>query len=284
MTTNTPHATETDHTRALPPEAVMLAPAPPHTVPMRPPTGAWGLVVVAVRTTDAAGAPVRFDGDPPAPDPAGTDTAALLAGVWLPAPPPADPHAGDVVVRLHPPDNGTDPTTADVEVLAAMDGQWRTVRAWRAVGARWPHEVATTVLLHMRYLADAALTAAQWATLTGPIAAALPAGLVPTGLAGEAAGSPCRRAAHDALAALITAGLVQVGEQVVFGAHTATIGEGGVLHDDGPHEYSVSTVTALATNLAGYTANGWHLWRRAHDHRPLADLRAELATTTPTAS
>lgn len=36
-----------------------------------------------------------------------------------------------------------------------------------------------TVLLHMRYLADAAHTAAQWATLAGPIAAALPAGLPP---------------------------------------------------------------------------------------------------------
>lgn len=283
MTTNMPRPTAPDRAHRLPPDAVPLAPAPPHTVPMRPPTGAWGLVVVAVRTTDAAGAPVRFVGDPPAPDPAGTDTADLLAGVWLPAPPPADLHAGDVVVRLHPPDN-RDTHAADVEVLAAMDGQWRTVREWRAVGARWPHEVAMTVLLHMRYLADAALTAAQWATLAGPIAAALPAGLVPAGLAGEAAVSPRRRAAHDALAALIAAGLVQVGEKVVFGAHTATIGEGGVLHDGGPHDFAVSTVTALATSLAGYTANGWHLWRRALDHRPLADLRTELATTTPPAT
>lgn len=70
----------------------------------------------------------------------------------------------------------------------------------------------------------------------------------------------------------------------MFGAHTATIGQGGVLHDGGPREHSVSTVTALATSLAGYTANGWHLWRRARDLRPLADLRIELAPTTPTAT
>jgi hypothetical protein len=279
VTANLPHAP-----RTVPPEAVLLAPAPPHTVPMRPPAGAWGLVLVAVRTTDAAGSPIRRLGDAPAPDPARTDAADLLAGVWLPAPPPADLHTGDVVVRLHPPadhdhDHGGEPATADVEVLAAMDGQWRTVRAWRSVGPRWPHEVAMTALLHMRYLADAAFTAAQWATLAGPIAAALPAGLLPAGLAGEAAGSPRRRGAPDALAALITAGLLAVGEQVVFNGHTATVREGGVLHlDTEPHEYGVSTVTELATSLAGYTANGWHLWRR-DDHRPLADLRTELAAT-----
>lgn len=277
MTTNMPNTIPPDRTGGLPPQAVLIAPAPPHTVPMRAPDGAWGLVVVAVRTTDAAGSPVRLIGDAPAPDPDFTDTADLLSGVWLPAPPPAVLHAGDVVVRLHP-SADDDPVAADVEVLAAMDGQWRTVRAWRAVGARWPHEVAMTVLLHMRYLADAAFTAAQWATLAGPIVAALPAGLVPAGLAGEAAGSPRRRAAHDALAALIDAGLVEVGEQVVFDGHAATVGEGGVLRDDVPHGYSVSTVTALATSLAGYTANGWHLWRRARDHRPLAELRTELAT------
>lgn len=76
-------ATPTDY--AFSAETVLLVPAPPPAVPLRPPAGAWGLVVVAVRTTDAAGAPVRLTGDAPAPDPARTDTADLLAGVWLPA-------------------------------------------------------------------------------------------------------------------------------------------------------------------------------------------------------
>jgi hypothetical protein len=281
--------TTTSHDRALPPEAVLVTPAPPSAVPLRPPAGAWGLVVVAVRTTDAAGAPVRFVGDAPRPDPAHTDTADLLAGVWLPAPPPADLHAGDVVVRLHPPaDNPEDPAGTDLEVLAAMQGEWRTVRTREAVDARWPHEVAMSVLVHMRYLANAAFTDAQWATLTGPIAASLPDWLSNgLGLAGESAGSPAphrpsrTRRAPDALAALIAAGLVDVGEQLVWNGHTATVREGGVLHDNndgGSHPFAASTVTALATTLAGYTVNGWHLWRRAHDNRPLSALRTELVT------
>jgi len=266
---------------ALPPETVLLAPAPPEAVPLRPPAGVWGLVVVAVRTTPAAGAPVRFVGDAPAADPAHTDTAALLAGVWLPAPPPADLHDGDVVVRLHPPGNGDpdgDPAVADVEILAVMQGEWRTVGTWQAVDARWPHQVAMSVLVHMRFLADAALNDAHWATLTGPVAAALPAWFSrELGLAGESAGSAPRRA-PDALAALIEAGLIEVGEQLVWGGHTATVRAGGVLHDGGGHEFAVATVTSLATSLAGYTANGWHLWHRARDHRPLSALRTELGT------
>lgn len=74
---------------------MLLAPTIPHAaLPMRPPAGAWGLVVVAVRTTDAAGDPIRFTWDGPAPDPAHTDIADLLAGVWLPEPSPADLHTG----------------------------------------------------------------------------------------------------------------------------------------------------------------------------------------------
>ena len=180
----------TDHLGgALPPDAVVLVPAPPDAVPMRPPAGAWGLVVVAVRTTPAAGAPVRFVGDAPAADPAHTDTAALLAGVWLPAPPPAYRHDGDVVVRLHASTDTDDPAVADVEVLAAASGVWNRVDTWRSVGARWPHEIALSVLVRMRYLADAAFNDAQWAMLTGPIAAALPDELLDE-LIGESAGSP----------------------------------------------------------------------------------------------
>ncbi len=258
----------------LPPETVLLAPTGPPAVPMRPPAGAWGLVVVAVRTTDAAGAPVRFTGDDPAPDPAHTDTAALLAGVWLPEPPPATLHAGDVVVRLHT--STTDPASTEVEVLAAMQGEWRTVGTWEAVDARWPHEVAMTVLVHMRYLADAALQDAQWATLTGPIAAAMPDWLSRgLGLAGEPAASAPRRA-PDGLAEQLEAGLLAEGEQVVLDKHTATVQAGGVLHH-GPDEFAVSTVNTLATELCDFTANGWHLWRRVRDNRLLADLRTELA-------
>ncbi|MFI7680979.1 hypothetical protein [Actinophytocola sp. NPDC049390] len=89
---------------------------------MRLPGGAWGLVAVAVRTTDAAGPPVRYVGDAPAPDPAHTDTTDLLSGVWLPEPPPpATLHFGDVVIR--PLASPVDPALTDVEVLVAMQGQ-----------------------------------------------------------------------------------------------------------------------------------------------------------------
>lgn len=60
--------------------------------------------------------------------------------------------------------------------------------------------------------------------------------------------------------------------------HTATVRAGGVLHDGGPHEFAVATVTSLATSLMGYAANGWHLWHRARDHRLLSALRTELGT------
>ncbi|SDN16473.1 hypothetical protein SAMN04488074_13729 [Lentzea albidocapillata subsp. violacea] len=274
-------ATPTDY--AFPSETVLLAPAPLSAVPLRPPAGAWGLVVVAVRTTAAATTTLgRLTGD--TPDPARTDTADLMAGVWLPTRPPAHLHTGDVVVRLQPPCssspyNPDDPTRADAVILAAAGGEWCTIdTSVRSMGARWPHEAAPAVLWQMRYLADAAYNDAQWATLAGPIAAALPPGLLPAALAGgESAGSPAPRA-PDALAELIDAGLVEVGEQLVWNGHTATVQEGGVLHDGGPHEFAVSTVTALATSLAGYTVNGWHLWRRARDNRPLSDLRTALAT------
>ena len=70
-------------------------------------------------------------------------------------------------------------------------------------------------MTRMRYLADAALHDAQWAMLAGPIAAALPDELIPADLIGASASSPApRRGAPDALAALIEAGLVAVGEQL----------------------------------------------------------------------
>ncbi len=279
MTHNPARTRPIDHLRsALPSNAVLLVPAPPDAVPMRAPAWAWGLVVVAVRTTDPTAAPVRDVGDAPVPDPARTDTADLLAGVWLSAPPPANRHDGDVVVRLHAPTDTNDPTVADVELLAAAHGVWNRVDTWPSVGARWPHEIALSVLVHMRYLADAALNDAHWAMLTGPIAAELPDKLLDD-LIGEFAGAPWpRRRAPDALAALIEAGLVAVGEQLVCNGHTATVRDGGVLHDGGPQEFAVSTVTALATSLTGDTVNGWHLWRRARDHRSLAELRTELGT------
>jgi hypothetical protein len=76
----------------------------------------------------------------------------------------------------------------------------------------------------------------------------LPPGLLPAGLADESRGGLAGASrAPDALAELIEAGLVEVGEQLVWNGHTATVREGGVLHDGGPHEFAVSLRTALTT-------------------------------------
>jgi hypothetical protein len=260
-------ARPTDHLRhALPPDAV----------PMRPLAGAWGLVVIAVRTAlDAATLALLAENVPATADPA--PTADLMAGVWLPTPPPAYRHDGDVVVRLHAPTDTDDPAIVDVEVIAAEGGVWHRVDVWRSVGADWPHMVAPAVLARMRLLADADFTDGQRALLGGPLTDTMPDALL-ADLLGEAAASPRLRRAPEALAALIAAGLVEVGEQLVLDEHTATVREGGVLHDGGPRAFAVYAVTALATSLTECTVNGWHLWRRARDHRLLAELRTELAT------
>ena len=266
--------------RALPPDTVMLAPS--NAVPLRAPEGAWGLVIIAIRTTRATGIP------------------DLVFGRWLPEEPPASLHTGDVVVRLRPPapttsdsglvdlppDDGSDPSragadvakVADIEVLTAHHGRWHTASTWRTLGPQWPHELAVPLLATMRALADDAFNAARWAALPEPVAAALAKWLRAsrgTTPAGATDRLPDR--VPDALAALIDAGLLTVGGHLVLAGHTATVGHGGVLHH-GPPYTDVSAVSALATSLTGITVNGWHLWRRAHDHRLLADLRTELAT------
>lgn len=102
-----------------------------------------------------------------------------------------------------------------------------------------------------------------------------PAGLFPDGL-DTAVLNPD---APDALAALIDAGLVMVGESLTWDVHTATVCPGGALLRGGcSPELCTSAVSALATSLASpVTVNGWHLWRLVRDGRTLADLRAELA-------
>ncbi|SER91679.1 hypothetical protein [Actinokineospora terrae] len=256
---------------AFPPETVSLVPASPHTVPMRAPDGAWGLVVVALRTNPSVVAQVQLVGDGPPPALAHTDVAELMAGVWLTAPPPAALCTGDVVVRLHAPDNG-DPALTDVEILAAMQGEWRTVGTLTAIDARWPHAAALSVLLHMRWFADAALSDAQWVALS----TSLPGFLTREAwLDCESPGRMPRRV-PDAVADLVAAGLLEVGERLVWGEHTVTVGERGVVHP-GPDVVTASTVTAYTNHVTGYTVNGWHLWRRANDGRLLADLRSELA-------
>ncbi|MCP2094695.1 MULTISPECIES: hypothetical protein [Actinosynnema] len=236
---------------------------------MRPPTGAWGLLVTEARGTAALGDPIRFTADPPEADPEHVDTTDLLGGTWLPAPPPADRHEGDLVLRLHPPADHA-PDRVDVEVLTADRGRWHAVCRREASGSRWPHHVAADVLLHMRILADSALRRAEWIAAT-QICACLP------GLAPGPVPEPGPRPVGDALAALIEAGLVVIGDEIAFDGHTATVRAGGMVRH-GEREFDVSTVNALAGEIAGHPVNGWHAWRHLRTGRLLADLREALTT------
>ncbi|MEU0514938.1 hypothetical protein ACWEKJ_30580 [Amycolatopsis thermoflava] len=245
----------------VPSTAVALVPAPPGEVPLRAPADAWALVITNVRLT----LPEQADTPPTAL------AAELFAGVWLPAPPPAEVHRGDVAVRLHPPADD-DPGRADVEVLTATHQGWRTVQTLPGLETRWPQDVATVAVSWMRALADEAERKVGLRLFTSsigrPVDPTLPDPDTP-----------------DALAQLIDTGLDAVGEELVWNGHTATVGPGGALvHGTEPALRFPSAVSALATWLARpTTVNGWYLWRLARDDRPLAELRAELATASRSA-
>ncbi|MEV6639654.1 hypothetical protein [Amycolatopsis sp. NPDC051371] len=257
---NTTPAT-TDQT--VPPDAVTIVPAAPGPVPLRNPEGMWAFVITTVGLTapGAGGRPTDPD-----PDPARTDIASLFAGAWLPAPPPATLNRGDVVVRLASPAD-LDRTRVDVEVLAAHEDEWRSVRIPPALDTRWPHHVATTVLSWMRALADEAARTVTRQAFTTTLGT------------GSAHLGP-RPDAPDALATLIDAGLLAVGDRLRWNGNTATVCHGGALaHGTEPHELCTSAVSTLATNLATpVTVNGRHLWRHPREGRTLAQLRAGLAS------
>ncbi|MCR6488293.1 hypothetical protein M8542_36230 [Amycolatopsis sp. OK19-0408] len=260
------HATRATAGPTVPPDAVTIVPAAPDRVPLRTPEGVWALVVTTVGLTIAG---CGTDPTAPHPGPVHTDITALFAGCWLPGPPPASLNRGDVAVRLTAPAD-RDRTRADVEVLAAREDGWTSVRTLPALDTRWPHHVATTVLSWMRGLAEEAVRTLTWRAFAASL------------------GSDCAHIgpppdAADALGTLIDAGLVAVGDHLEWNEHTATVCPGGALVQGTElRELGGSAVSALATSLATpVTVNGWHLWRLARDGRTLAGLRAELAARCP---
>ncbi|MBN6034145.1 hypothetical protein [Amycolatopsis sp. 195334CR] len=245
--------TDTDSAAAtadppLPPNAVRLLPSSAESASTTMPPGAWGLLMIAGRTRDASAA-LASHGDTAAAHAKPTD---LLAGVWLNHEPAPEVHRGDVVLRLHPPAHGD---RSHTELLLASHGEWRPAHQVTPIPGHWPRELAFGVSLYLRSQADRALHESR-----------------------------CRHHGHDrmspdALRALITAGLIGIGEQVEFDGHTAMVVAGGTLLPDSTAAVGegVFTVSALATRLTRTPVNGWHLWRRSSDHRLLADLRTELA-------
>lgn len=228
--------------------------------PMRAPDAKWGLVIRAVRISANAPRQLRTPGDKLGSDPSHVDIARHFAAAWLPREPDAALHTGDVVVRLEPPPCCS-PHQVDVEAFVAMHGVWVRLAAWPRLDRRWPHYVATTVHEAMANVATVDQQLAQ--------------------LAHEAAdGERAHDAPPDALAGLMTAGLLKPGSTLHCGInHRATVTAAGVLvggrATPNPRT-DVYAVHSLATDAIGHPVNGWHVLRTSGG-KLLAGLRDQLA-------
>ena len=236
----------------LPPDAMILAPHLTAIVPRRQPVGIWGMLVLAV---DIVG-----DTDP---DRAGE--LALFAGSWIPEQPPADLHDGDLVVRLthrEPPNyHQRRDNSLDIEMLLARQSRWQRVGCWYRANDRWPWLVASTAAAVMGLSADSGEVSAPHDTTPS----ALP---------------PARGRLRGGLRELLAAGVVKVGDELVWNRHsgirhTARIrSDGALVLADGRAYGSPSGPTA---DLGGYPQNGWKLFRTASGHS-LDELRTALRT------
>ena len=234
----------------LPPDAVILVPA--FAAPMRPSDQAWAMLVLAVDIV----------GDT---DPDRIGEVELFAGSWVPAQPPADLHDGDLVVRLTPPDDPAYPLprehAVDVEMLLARRGRWQLVGRWRALDERWPWLLAPTAAAVMGLHNDAAEEVAR------------------RGATPSLASSPYRWA-RGGLAELLEAGLIKMGDEVVWNRrnlgvrHTARICINGTLILADGRVYA--NPSGATTALGGNHQNGWSAFRRVSDGRTLGELRTEL--------
>lgn len=255
---------------ALPDDTVVISGTPAVAVPMRPPPGAWGLLVRAVVLPSLTRPALRVaDASAPAEhEPAAA--VDVLAGAWLAQQPSAALHTGDVVLLLEAPSNGSQKHVA-VELQIASEGAWRLHKAWSICSDYWPRLVAPAVQALMSDATNAMLARAR-ETQMAPISRLLMDG-------GLGFGPRRPLPAPDALSELITAGLVRVGTRLSCGPYDATVAAGGVLVSGqlvpGPLR-GLSTVSSRASALAGYPVNGWDLWQLP-DGRRLNELRIALA-------
>jgi Restriction Enzyme Adenine Methylase Associated len=234
----------------LPPDAVILVPA--FAAPMRLPDQAWAMLVLAVDIV----------GDT---DPDRIGEVELFAGSWVPAQPPADLHDGDLVVRLTQPDDPAYPLprqhAVDVEILLARQGRWQLVGRWCALDERWPWLLAPTAAAVMGLHNDAAEEVAR------------------RGATPSLASSPYRWA-RGGLAELLEAGLIKMGDEVVWNRrnlgvrHTARICINGTLILADGRTYA--NPSGATTALGGNHQNGWSAFRLVSDGRTLGELRTEL--------
>lgn len=239
----------------LPPDGVILAPSVAAT-PMRHPENAWAMLVLAVDVLDDT-------------DPDREGEVALFAGCWLPHQPLAALCEGDLGLVLTAPEGESPPNDlVDVEMLLAHRSRWVRVGEWEGVDPRWPWTVAPTAAAIMGLHTETA----QPATTPAPtVGVTPPAGPFLRGWNG-----------NGGISDLLAAGLVRAGEEFTWdrpgrGArHTARIHpDGALVLADGRAYLNPS---GALTALGGNHQNGWKMWKRTSDGRPLGDLRAELRT------
>lgn len=230
-------------------------------LPNRMPARAWGFLLRAVRMLPASDDAVPSLDDPPATAAPGVETADLVAGIWLPQPPPPDLHDGDLVIRLAAPGD-RDPARVDVQLWIAQNDVWQLHQSWARLDRHWPHVVAPVAEFLMRITSDN-IYARALDNRAAPLSHVL---------MDHRSRCTSRRPlpAPDALALLVDARLIHVGAKLSCGPHEVTVAAGGVLTGDVPN--GIATVSACASDLAGGQVNGWHLWFTAAGEL-LDDLR-----------
>ena len=233
----------------LPADAVILVPPFAATPPMRLPDRVWAILVVAVDIVDGIADPDR------------AGEVVLFAGCWMLDQPPADRHDGDLVLRFAPPATPQRwDRHVDIEMLLASRGRWQQVGRWPTLDSQWPQIIAPTAATIM-------------SLHTATTEASAPAvGTAPTNIE--------VRWARGGLGGLLAAGLLQVGEELVWQRrhkgvrHTARVRSDGALQLANGSVYD--NPTGATTALGGHHQNGWTTWQRMTDGRTLSDLRNEL--------
>jgi hypothetical protein len=169
------------------------------------------------------------------------------------------------VVRLTHPAQPTYPLprdhAVDVEMLLAYHGRWQRVGQWRGVDDQWPRLVAPSAALTM-------------ALHTAAAEAVIPHNATPPTT------TPPMESAYGGLSALLDAGLVSPGEEVVWYRRHHGVRHPARIHSDGTLLLADGRVcanpTGATTALGGHHQDGWNAWRRSSDGRTLSELRTQL--------
>ncbi|MGH3677974.1 MAG: hypothetical protein ACRDU5_20020, partial [Mycobacterium sp.] len=188
----------------------------------------------------------------------------VFAGSWVDETPASGLYDGDLVVRLTPPTNPTDPSgdnAVDVEMVLAHHGQWQRVGCWRGLDDTWPQLVAPTANAVMGLHAELGEAAGRCDGVSSAVS------------------PPVGMSSRGGLAGLLEAGLVAPGDEFVWDRchhgvrHLVRVRADGALALADGRVYA--SPTAATTALGGVNQGGWTVFKRVSDGRTLAELRTE---------